>query len=63
MLKDTKSDCIRYTATDVQRFKEIGIDLSEIKSKQDLSEELINWIKETDEINPELLDKLGRYLT
>ena len=62
MIKDTQSNAIRYNESETQALKEMGIDLSNIKSTKDLSDELIKWIKETDKINPDLLDKLARHL-
>lgn len=59
MLKDTQSNSIRHTQSEIEEFRKLGIELSNIYSTQALSDELIKWIKETANINPKLLEKLA----
>ncbi len=59
MLKDlNKQDSIRFTANEVAKFKQVSLDLSNVKSKEHLTAAEIQWIKQVAEINPKILEAL-----
>jgi len=55
-------NALRFTANEVERHQEFGIDLDGVKSPDDFADALVPWIEALAEVRPDLLDKLAQDL-
>ena len=53
---------LRFTAKEVERHLEFGIDLDGVTSPDDFADALVPWIEALAEVRPDLLDKLAQDL-
>jgi len=53
---------LRFTATEVEQHRGLGIDLDGVKSPDDFANALAPWIEGLAEVRPDLLDKLAQDL-
>lgn len=50
---------LRYTQQEIEWFKEIGIDLSEVRSEADLTWVLCEWIEVVGDEQPAIIERLA----
>jgi len=53
---------LRHTQQEIEWFKEIGIDLSEVRSEADLTRVLCEWIEVVGNERPAIIEKLAAAL-
>lgn len=54
---------IRFTATEIEELRALGIDISGAKSSADFAAALEPWLHALAEVRPELFDKIAREVT
>jgi hypothetical protein len=55
-------DKMRFTPTEIGRFREMGVDLQDVKSRSDCGDALLPWIDGLAEVRPDLLERMVREL-
>jgi hypothetical protein len=55
-------DKLRFTPTEIGRFREMGIDLQDVKSRSDFGDALLPWIDGLAGVRPDLLERMVREL-
>jgi glycine cleavage system regulatory protein len=53
---------LRHTQQEVESFKELGIDLSEVRSEADLTRVLCEWVQIVSNERPAIIEKLAAAL-
>lgn len=53
---------LRFTAREVEQHRWLGVDLTGVKTPDDVVTALVPWIEALGEVRPDLLDKLARDL-
>lgn len=53
---------LRFTAWEVEQHRELGVDLTDVKTPDDVATALVPWIEALGEVRPDLLDKFARDL-
>ena len=51
-------DKLRFTSAEVDTFREMGIDLQDVKSRSDLGDALLPWIDGLAAVRPDLLERM-----
>ena len=50
---------IRFTAAEIQELRELGIDLSGVKSSDDFAAALEPWLQALADVRPDLFDRIA----
>ena len=58
MIRSEKS--VRFTAAEVDEFRQFGLDMSDVKNQADVEQELSRWAQLVAQERPDLLEKIAR---
>jgi len=53
------ADSLRFTPNEVEEFREVGLDLSDVKCKNDIEQEVSRWAHTLADERFELLEKIA----
>ncbi|MDX8401642.1 MAG: hypothetical protein R8K47_03320 [Mariprofundaceae bacterium] len=59
MLEEIDGDRIRLTRSEIEQDRSLGLNTSWVRTKHDLSIELVNWIRMVGNHRPEIIEKLA----
>jgi hypothetical protein len=54
------NDQVRFTASEIEQARQIGIDLTKVKTMTDYSDAMLDFITTLERERPELLEKIAR---